>query len=212
MKPRMLVSLSVAILALTGLVLAQNSSGTGEKASLADLARQQRAKRMKVMQERSVRIWTNDNMPKQPPSTGPTAAAGMSAAPSAPATEPGQTESSTASSSQAAGTSEAAGAEPSSSEGEHDEEYYRERMSELRAQLDMHQRQLSVLLQKQSQGQMQYYTDPQKTLEQEYSRSDINERNDEIAKKRQQIAEDEQAVRALQDQLRREGHPPGWLR
>ena len=85
-------------------------------------------------------------------------------------------------------------------------------MGELRSRLETHQRQLAVLTQKQAQGQMQYYGDPNKTLQQEFSRSDINKRNDEITQKQQEIAADEQAIQDLQDQLRREGHPPGWLR
>ena len=49
--------------------------------TLGDLARATRDKRMKVMQQKSVRIWTNDNMPRRPASEGPTASTGMSPAP-----------------------------------------------------------------------------------------------------------------------------------
>jgi hypothetical protein len=52
--------------------------------SLGDVARASREKRMKVMQQKSVRIWTNDNIPKAPPSSGATAAGGMSAEPMLP--------------------------------------------------------------------------------------------------------------------------------
>jgi uncharacterized protein with LGFP repeats len=85
-------------------------------------------------------------------------------------------------------------------------------MRELQAQLDLHKRQLQVLQQKESQNQMQFYPDPNKTLIQEYTRSDINKEINEIDKKKQQIADDERAIEDLRDQLRREGGEPGWLR
>jgi uncharacterized coiled-coil protein SlyX len=85
-------------------------------------------------------------------------------------------------------------------------------MSELRAQLDLHQRQLNVLQQKLGQSQTQFYADPNKTLQQEYSRSDITKLNQDIQKKQQEIADDQKAMDDLRDQLRREGGDPGWLR
>ena len=212
MMLRKFVALGATLFLTAAWVLAQEPSGSGDAVSLADLARQQRARRMKVMQERSVRIWTNDNMPRRPASEGPTASVGMSAVPAQPATEASETSTPSPLPGQGTSADAATGTEPSSSEGVHDEEYYRERMAELRARLNMHQRQLSVLQQKQALGQTQYYADPNKTLQQEYSRSDINDRNQEIAKKQQEIAADEQAIQELRDQLRREGHPAGWLR
>jgi len=47
---------------------------------------------------------------------------------------------------------------------------------------------------------------------QEYNRSDINQLKQEIDKKKQEIAADDKAIQDLQDQLRKEGGPPGWLR
>jgi hypothetical protein len=85
-------------------------------------------------------------------------------------------------------------------------------MAELRSRLELHQRELSVLQQKQGQDQMQFYGDPNKTLQQEYSRSDINKVTDEAAKKQAEIDGDNRAIQDLQDQLRREGAPSGWLR
>jgi DNA repair exonuclease SbcCD ATPase subunit len=50
---------------------------------LAKLAKQSREQRMKVMKERSVRVYTNDNLPRRPAGEGLTAAGGMAAAPPA---------------------------------------------------------------------------------------------------------------------------------
>jgi len=197
-------AIAAAVLWVAGTALGQSSSST--ESSLGDLARQQRTRRMKVMQERSVRVWSNDNIPRRPAGEGPTAAAGMTPAPLAPesgaatATAP-STEAASAPATEAAGSAET-----------RDEKYYRKRMGELRARLELHQRQLAVLQQRLSQGRMQFYGDPNKTLQQEFSRSDINKLNEEIGKKQEEIAGDEQAIRDLEDQLRREGHPAGWLR
>jgi hypothetical protein len=182
-----IMALGLFVCGLAPCVLAQGSP------SVAELARQHRENRLKMMQAHSVRVWNNDNIPRQPAGRGPTAAAGMSAAPIAP--EP---------------ASSLESASPGSAV--HDEAYFRTEMKKLRERLELHQRQLAVLQQKAAQGQLQYFPDPNKTLQEEFSRSEINKRNDEIAEKQKEIAEDEKAIQDLQDLLRREGHPPGWLR
>lgn len=59
---------------------------TAQAQDLAQLAKKTREERMKAMQQRSVRVWNNDNIPKHPAGAGPTAAGGM--APVAPVTSP----------------------------------------------------------------------------------------------------------------------------
>jgi hypothetical protein len=196
-------------LCLLGTVLFLAATAWGQQAanqgaSLGDLAKQEQARRMKVKQEHSVRTWSNDNMPKRPAAEGVTAAAGMSATPPAASD----------SSAPAASTSPEAAPSGDTAGGPetHDERYYRKKAGELRTRLGLHERELSVLQQKQSQNQMQYSPDPNKTLQQEYSRSDINKTNDAIATKKQKIMADQQAMQDLESQLGREGLPPGWLR
>lgn len=177
-----------------GRLLAQVQNQPGETTSLGALARQLKAQRAKSG-KKPVKVYSNDNLPARPAGGGVTVAAGMS---QGPESGPGA----------AGGETPATGA----SSGAHGEKYFRERMAELRDRLEIHQRQLSVLQQKQSQGETQFYTDPNKTLQQEYSRSDINKLTDDVAKKQQEIAADEKAIEDLRDQLRREGGEPGWLR
>lgn len=95
---------------------------------------------------------------------------------------------------------------------EHNEQYYHRSMNELQARRELHQRELEVLKQKLSINQLQYYSDPYKTLLQEYSRSDINKLQQEIEAKAAEVKADEQTIADLQAQLRREGGDPGWLR
>jgi hypothetical protein len=69
-----------------------------------------------------------------------------------------------------------------------------------------------VLQQKLGQNQVQYYNDPNKSLQQQYSRDDINKLTTDIDAKKQQVADDNKAIDDLRDQLRHEGGDPGWLR
>ena len=107
---------------------------------------------------------------------------------------------------------EASTTTPEGSPAEHNEHYYRKTMSDLQAKLELDQRQLAVLQQQLSLNQLQYYPDPNKTLHQEYSRSDINRLQAEIEAKQQEIKSDEEAISDLRTQLQREGGDPGWLR
>ena len=94
----------------------------------------------------------------------------------------------------------------------HDEEYYRSQMSTLKGTLETHQRELDVLQQKLGQNQMQFYNDPNKSLQQQYSRDEINKLTTDIDAKKHQVADDNKAIDDLRDQLRHEGGDPGWLR
>lgn len=196
---RMLVA-GVLTFAAAGLVplVAQTK---GQTPSLGELAKKLKSERA-TSGQKSVRVFTNDNLPHGPGSGGISVVGSMAAVTPSQAGPPAGEA--------AAGTT--AGTSTAESSGTHDEKYYRKRMSELRAQLELHQREFSVLQQKQGQGEMQYYSDPNKTLQQEYSRSDINKRGDELAQKQAEIDADNRAIEELQDQLRHEGAPSGWLR
>ena len=96
--------------------------------------------------------------------------------------------------------------------GKHDAAYFREKQSKIQDEMDTHKRELSVLQQKLGQNQTQYYANPQDSMMQQYTRSDINKLTDEINAKKQQIVDDQKAMDDLRDQLRQEGGDPGWLR
>lgn len=186
--------LMLLALSATGLAAAAETPQSGGGPSLADIARKSKAERAKAD-----KVFTNDNLPARPRGEGLTAASGISSKPAEqPASKTG-----TATSSQI----------PSSDA--HDEKYYQAKMKELGENLEMHQRQLDVLEQKLSQNQMQFYSDPNKTLQQGSTPSfngDVNKLRADIEKKKQQIADDQKAMEDLRDQLRREGGDPGWLR
>jgi hypothetical protein len=59
---------------------------------------------------------------------------------------------------------------------------------------------------------VQYYNDPVKSMQQGYSRSDINEKTDKIEAKKKAIEADEQAISDAEEELQRSGGDPGWAR
>jgi hypothetical protein len=186
--------LAVGLMESAGFALAQQTSKTP---SLGELARQLRAERGKTS-EKPAKVYTNDNIPR----TGTLSDVGPAAESTSGGTAAkGETTAGAAS----AGEGKAASAP-------HDEKYYRERMKELQSQKEMHVRELAVLKQKLALNETQYYSDPNKTMTQEYTRSDINKKQGEIDKKQQQIANDQKAIDDLEAQCQQEGCPPGWLR
>ena len=182
---------------IAGMALAQSPQQLKPTPSLGDLAKRLRAERSKETQK-PAKVYTNDNLPR---------GRDLSESISEGASPEGKQEIK----GEAKGeTSTATGAGASSDA--HDEQYFREKMKELQATKEMHERELAVLGQKLNLNETQYYGDPNKTLNQEFSRSDINQKQGEIEKKKQQISEDEKAIADLQAQCQREGCPPAWLR
>jgi TATA-binding protein-associated factor Taf7 len=224
MRIKKLITVCVGCLVVScgSWALAQSQKEASEQPSLGNLARQLKTQREQAARKPS-KVFTNENLPARPTGRGLTVAGQMSAEAPSEQTEETQAESSESKEPEAE-EKEAAQAEtktpetaaPASTDSEssdvHDEGYYRSRAGELRSQREMHQRQLSVLEQKLAQNQMQFYGDPNKTLQQEFSRKDVVDLAQDIEKKKQEIAADEQAISGLQDQLRREGAPSGWLR
>jgi hypothetical protein len=211
---RLLVVATVA-LAVSGVgqLFAQPQGESAEGLSLGDLARQQKTQREKAA-KKPAKEFSNDNLPARPAAGALTVAAAMST--EGEEKTPEGTEAA-ASGQESTGGEVAKTPEAGTSESvpAHDEAYYRDAMRKLQDRRAMHQRQLSVIEQKLSQGQMVYYPDPNKTLEQESTpafHSEINKLRDEVAKKQQDVADDDKAMDDLREQLRREGGPSGWLR
>jgi chromosome segregation ATPase len=172
---------------LAGVSSIAQQTANANDTSLGDIARQLKAKKAK--EAKPVLVITNDNisLPKDDASGFSASSQGKSSANSA------------------------LGAPGGLAQG-HDAQYFRSRLSSLQNQLDTHKRELEVLQQKLGQNQMQYYPDPNKALQQQYSRSDINKLTADIDAKKQQLADDEKAIEDLHEQLRHEGGDPSWLR
>ncbi len=193
----------IAILAMLvawggGVVLAQDSSSSQ---SLADLARQAKAQRAKSHEK--PKVYTNEDVEALPPLP-------MSTTDVPPGEPTAQSTTGNKAGNDALKTRPAeAGSE------QHGEEYFRARMGKLEERLELDQREVNVFQQTLGQNQMLYYPDPVEGLLQSSgpsAMSDIHRQQDLIGKKQADVAADQAAIDDLQDELRREGGDPGWLR
>lgn len=92
------------------------------------------------------------------------------------------------------------------------EAYWRKRARNLRAKLSTSEQELDVLQRELSKDELQYYPDPQKALQQQYSRSDINEKHAKVDAKKAEVENLKQQVADLEDNVRKAGGDPGWVR
>jgi predicted negative regulator of RcsB-dependent stress response len=173
---------------------AWSAAQTSKTPSLGEYARKLKAQRAEE-HLKPVKVYTNDNIPRSGALSTATAATPQPAKP--------------------AETEKAPSAETPASASTHDEKYYRNKLKELQDQKELHERELAVLQQKVGVNQTQYFSDPNKTLQQESTPafySDVSKLREDIAAKKQQIDEDQQAIDKLHQQCMREGCSPGWLR
>jgi hypothetical protein len=192
-----------------GIAPAQNSTSS---VPLGDLARQIKAQRAKS--EEKSKVFTNEDLATLSPSPEHSAASPEKPSTTTKEAKPG--EKSVKKSSENEAEKKSAKAAPvETGEETHGEKYFHDHMSKLQDRLELDQRELSVLEQKLGQNQMMYYTDPNKGLLQESgptAMSDVYKLQDQIAKKKAEIAADQEAIDNLQEQLRREGGDAAWLR
>jgi hypothetical protein len=92
------------------------------------------------------------------------------------------------------------------------EEYWRKRFATAREKLASAEKGLDVLQRELEKDQVQYYPDPQKAMEQQFNRSDINEKRGKIDAKEKEIGELKQQLSDMEDDLRKAGGDPGWAR
>jgi len=78
------------------------------------------------------------------------------------------------------------------------------------AGLDRAQRELDILQREDNKAQVQYYSDPQKALAEQYTRKDINEHDAKIEAKKKEIEQIKQRITDMEDALRKSGGDPGW--
>ena|ERR1700760_4489777 len=92
------------------------------------------------------------------------------------------------------------------------EVYWRKHFKEAREKLAVAEKELDVLQRELNKNQVQYYSDPQKALVQQYNRSDINEETSKIAAKQKEVDGLKQHIADMEDDLRKAGGDPGWAR
>src|SRR5271154_3958228 len=162
--------------------------------ALVAAARKAREQKKDQAGAKPARVFNNDNIPP----AGGVSAVGQNS-PAADGTDAGA--------GAAGGPAPAASAPPGS-----DEKTWRRRFADLRKKLEQDQTELDVMQRELGVLDVQYYNDPVKSMQQGYSRSDINEKTDKIEAKKQSIAADQQAIADAEDELQKAGGDPGWAR
>jgi len=169
---------------------AQSPPTPGEPAkqsqpSIADAAR--KAREAKKSEPKNTKVFTNDNIP----GSGDVNVVGN----------------------EAQGQNAAAAPPPAQATLAEQEQYWRERFAKARAKLARDQAELDVMQREMDRLQLQYYpNDPQKQLIQSVTRSDINNQQSKIEKKKADIAADQADLSNMEDELRHSGGDPGWAR
>ena len=168
----------------------QAQQSTGDP--VADAARKARADKKEAPKPK--KVYTDDDVSKMPPVT------------TATATDTGAAETpKPADAGKAGGAGESGGAQS-------EEASWRKKFKDLHEKIAQAEKDLDVLQRESEKSQVQYYADPQKALNEQYSRKDINDKNAKIEAKKQEIAQLKQSQDDMEDALRKAGGDPGWAR
>jgi hypothetical protein len=92
------------------------------------------------------------------------------------------------------------------------EAYWRKRFQTVRDKLNQSEKELDVVQRELDKDQVQYYSDPQKALMQQYGRKDINDKTAKVDAKKKEIEDLKKQLSDMEDELRKSGGDPGWAR
>ena len=92
------------------------------------------------------------------------------------------------------------------------EKAWRERFAKLRTKLRQDEDALGVMQRELEVLNLQYYNDPNKAVQENLTRSDINEKTAKIDAGKQAVEADQQAIANAEDELRKSGGDIGWSR
>jgi chromosome segregation ATPase len=194
MRKAVLGAMSVMLLALPFCY------GSPQQPSVAEAARKARAQ--KKNQPKSPKVVTNDDLGAVPGGVSVIGGAEVAAGQEASAARSDGAEKKT----DAGGDT---GAPPKEEKGE---AYWRKRFAEARNKLSAAEKELDILQREFNLQQMQYYSDPNKALREQYERKDINDQRRKIDDKKKEIDQLRRTLSDLEDELRRAGGDSGWTR
>lgn len=203
------VGLMAAVSLLAAVVCAQ---------SLGEAARQARAKKGVAKPAKASRVFTNENLPRE----GGLSTSDTGAVPKAKAEEQakeGAAKEGEAKAEGKEGEKKAEGKEgEKKAEGEaakptaEVEKEYREKAAKLRDALATEERKLDVLQREFNLAGVQHYSDPNRAMNEQFSRNELNTRQAEIDKQKATVEAARRAFSSLEDELRKKNLPPGWAR
>jgi chromosome segregation ATPase len=198
MRAKSLVSvstLSCAILFISLTLVARQQDNTQQTGDpVADAAR--RARQSKQNAPKAKKVYTDDDVSSPKPATSSTSAAGDSSAQGSAKLVDDSSAKITTSSEQDAKA----------------ETDWRKRFKEQRENIARAEKELDVLQRETQKAEVQYYSDPQKAMTEQYTRKDINEKDAKIAAKQKEIEQLKQGLSDLEDALRKAGGDSGWSR
>jgi len=173
-------------------------SGTGDP--VADAAR--KAKEQKKDAPKPKRVYTDDDIVTKKSDISIVGTAPVQQDPAATQSNP-----------DAAKTGQAkAGEKDKDKEDPNSEKAWRRRFSELRTKITSAEQELDVLQREENKAGVQYYSDPTKALNEQYSRDEINKKTAKIDAKKKEVAALHQQWDDLENQLQKSGGDPGWAR
>jgi hypothetical protein len=174
----------------------QASQSKPQTQSLAEAARKAREKKG----EQKAKVFTNDNLPTK----GTVNVVGSQPAQQAEGeAQQGEGQAQGQVEGQAQGQTQNPAA---------DEQLWRGRFAEARKKLADAEKELDILQRELNLMNVQYYSDPQKTLNEELTRKSVNEHRAKIDAKQAEVNQLKQAIEDLERDLRAAGGPPGWSR
>ena len=177
-----------------------SASAPAPQDPLAEAAR--KAREQKKEEHKTPRVFTNDNLPTS---------GGISTVGQAPAPTPTPTPTPTPAAPGSATPGGKAPGTPAASPVS-DEAKWREKFAALRHKLEQDQQNLDIAQRELGTLNTQFYGDPNKQLQQQLTRSDIDAKTAEIDKAKDQVAADQKAIDDAQNDLRASGGEPGWGR
>ena len=188
------------ILGLAGLAAAPLFAQQQSQDSVADAARKAREK--KKTEKKEGKVYTNDDLSRVPQSAAPEVQVANAPADSI-APVGGQ---------KATPAKGALGAGTAQDEDKNSEARWRKRFKEVHDDLARAEKELDLLQREFDQGQVQYYSDPTKAMNEQLKRTQVTEKQVKIDAKKKEIEAIKQRIENMELELRRSGGDPGWAR
>jgi len=164
---------------------------------VADAAR--KAREQKKVAPRPKRVFTDDDVTPKP-----------AEAPAPVATQP--TIEGTPPAENASLLKPAPGAAAEDKENSNPEKVWRKRFADQRRKIADAETALDVLQREGQKADLQYYSDPQRAMNEQFTRNEINDKNAKMEAKKKEIAALKQQLSDMEDQLRASGGDSGWAR
>lgn len=209
-KAGVYVLIAVPLLGAAGIaaIARQNQDAAQQQGvdPVADAAR--KARQQKKDAPKPKKVFTNEDV-----STAPPPSASSNATPSSTSTSP--TADATKDNTDAGGapsSGDAAAGNKPAAPTKSAEATWRDKFRDERAKLADAERELDILQREAQKAQVQYYSDPQKAMSEQYNRKDVNEKDTKIAAKKQEVEKIKQHIADMEDELRKSGGEIGWAR